>query len=47
MQAGEAVQGPEDAAVPRYQVEGQLDAIHTPVVQLRSGGSIVIHRPRR
>ena len=26
----------------RFQVEGQLDAIHSPVVQLRSGGYIVI-----
>ncbi|MGH6919684.1 MAG: ribonuclease E/G, partial [Geminicoccaceae bacterium] len=27
----------------RYPVEDQLDALHHPVVQLRSGGSIVIH----
>ena len=27
----------------RYQVESQLDAMHSPVVQLRSGGSIVIN----
>jgi ribonuclease E len=27
----------------RYAVEDQLDALHSPVVQLRSGGSIVIH----
>ncbi|WP_119462332.1 ribonuclease E/G [Rhodospirillaceae bacterium SYSU D60014] len=27
----------------RYQVEGQLDAIHNPVVQLKSGGYIVIN----
>ncbi len=27
----------------RYQVEGQLDAMHSPVVQLKSGGYIVIH----
>ena len=27
----------------RYQIEEQLDALHSPVVQLRSGGSIVIH----
>ncbi|WP_029010357.1 Rne/Rng family ribonuclease [Azospirillum halopraeferens] len=27
----------------RYQVEGQIDAIHSPVVQLRSGGYIVIN----
>jgi ribonuclease E len=26
----------------RYQVEGQIDAIHSPVVQLKSGGYIVI-----
>ena len=27
----------------RYQVENQIDAIHNPVVQLRSGGYLVIH----
>src|SRR3546814_8289920 len=27
----------------RYQVESQLDAIHNPVVQLKSGGYIVIN----
>ena len=27
----------------RYQVEGQLDAMHSPTVQLKSGGYIVIH----
>ena len=27
----------------RYQVEGQLDAMHSPIVQLKSGGYIVIH----
>src|SRR6185437_13128586 len=35
-----------DPSVPlfhRFQVEGQLDAIHSPVVQLRSGGYIVIN----
>ncbi len=35
-----------DPGVPlfhRFQVEGQLDAIHSPVVQLRSGGYIVIN----
>jgi len=35
-----------DPSVPlfhRHQVEGQLDAIHSPVVQLRSGGYIVIN----
>jgi ribonuclease E len=35
-----------DATVPlfhRYQVEGQLDAIHSPTVQLKSGGYIVIN----
>jgi ribonuclease E len=35
-----------DPTVPllhRFQVEGQLDAIHSPVVQLRSGGYIVIN----
>ena len=28
----------------RYQVEGQIDAIHSPVAQLRSGGYIVINQ---
>ena len=28
----------------RYQVESQLDSIHSPIVQLRSGGYIVIHQ---
>ncbi|MDP9195659.1 MAG: ribonuclease E/G [Pseudomonadota bacterium] len=28
----------------RYQVEGQIDSIHNPVVQLRSGGYIVINQ---
>ena len=28
----------------RYQVESQLDAIHKPIVQLRSGGYIVINQ---
>ena len=35
-----------DPSVPlfhRYQVEAQIDAIHSPVVQLRSGGYIVIN----
>ena len=35
-----------DPSVPllhRFQVEGQLDAIHSPIVQLRSGGYIVIN----
>ena len=35
-----------DPSVPlfhRYQVEGQIDAIHSPIVQLRSGGYIVIN----
>ena len=35
-----------DPSVPlfhRFQVEGQLDAIHSPTVQLRSGGYIVIN----
>ncbi len=34
-----------DESVPlfhRYQVEGQIDAMHSPVVQLRSGGYIVL-----
>src|SRR5689334_15078456 len=40
------VQPYRDPAVPlfhRFQVEGQIDAIHSPVVQLRSGGYIVIN----
>ncbi|MGH7125320.1 MAG: Rne/Rng family ribonuclease, partial [Stellaceae bacterium] len=28
----------------RYQIEGQIDAIHSPVVQLKSGGYIVINQ---
>ena len=39
------VQPYKDPAVPlfyRYQVENQLDAMHQPVVQLRSGGYLVI-----
>ncbi len=28
----------------RYQVESQIDAIHSPVVQLRSGGTVVINQ---
>src|SRR3546814_10658768 len=28
----------------RYQIESQLDSIHSPIVQLRSGGYIVIHQ---
>ncbi len=35
-----------DPSVPlfyRFQVEGQIDAIHSPIVQLRSGGYIVIN----
>ena len=41
------VQPYRDPTVPlfhRYQVESQLDAIHSPVVQLRSGGYIVINQ---
>jgi ribonuclease E len=37
----------KDATVPlfhRYQVESQIDAIHQPVVQLRSGGYIVLNQ---
>ena len=37
----------DDGNVPmfqRYQVEGQLNQIYDPVVQLRSGGSIVMHQ---
>ncbi|TAD91901.1 MAG: Rne/Rng family ribonuclease [Alphaproteobacteria bacterium] len=40
------VQPYKDTAMPmfhRFQVEEQLDAIHSPVVQLRSGGYIVIN----
>ena len=36
-----------DPTVPlfqRYQIEGQIDAIHSPVVQLKSGGYIVINQ---
>ncbi len=39
------VQPYKEASIPlfhRYQVEGQLDAMHEPIVQLRSGGYIVI-----
>ncbi|HAE00909.1 MAG TPA: ribonuclease E/G, partial [Rhodospirillaceae bacterium] len=37
----------DDQGIPllhRYQVEQQLAQIHEPTVQLRSGGSIVIHQ---
>jgi ribonuclease E len=34
---------PESHLLHRFQVENQLDAIHNPVVQLRSGGYIVIN----
>jgi len=40
------VQSYKDEAIPlfhRYQVETQIDAIHSPVVHLRSGGYIVIN----
>ncbi len=40
------VQPYRDGNIPlffRYQVEDQLDAMHSPVVQLKSGGYIVIH----
>jgi ribonuclease E len=43
---GKRVKLYNDPSVPlfhRFQVEGQLDAIHSPVVQLRSGGYIVIN----
>ena len=36
-----------DPTVPlfqRYQIEGQIDAIHSPVVQLKSGGYVVINQ---
>ena len=39
------VQRYREANIPlfhRYQIEGQLDAIHNPVVQLKSGGYVVI-----
>ena len=36
-------QRPDVPLFHRYQVESQLDAIHSPVVQLRSGGYIVIN----
>src|SRR5262249_14702486 len=41
------VQQYKDSTMPlftRYQIESQLDAIHNPVVQLRSGGYIVINQ---
>ncbi|MEA2778726.1 MAG: ribonuclease [Rhodospirillaceae bacterium] len=41
------VQQYRDPAMPlftRYQIESQLDAIHNPVVQLKSGGYIVINQ---
>ena len=41
------VQQYKDATMPlftRYQIESQLDAIHNPVVQLKSGGYIVINQ---
>ena len=41
------VQRYKDGAVPlfqRFQVEAQLDAMHSPMVSLRSGGSIVINQ---
>jgi len=40
------VQQYDDPVIPlffRYQVESQIDAIYNPVVQLRSGGYLVIH----
>jgi ribonuclease E len=40
------VQRYDDTVYPlffRYQVENQIDAIHNPIVQLRSGGYLVIH----
>jgi ribonuclease E len=41
------VQQYKDPTMPlftRYQIESQLDAIHNPVVQLKSGGYVVINR---
>ncbi|MDA0656109.1 MAG: Rne/Rng family ribonuclease [Proteobacteria bacterium] len=41
------VQPYKDGGTPlfhHFQVEGQLDSINSPVVQLRSGGSIVLHQ---
>ncbi|MBY0430511.1 MAG: ribonuclease E/G, partial [Rhodospirillales bacterium] len=41
------VQPYRDPAIPlfhRYQVESQLDAMHSPVVQLKSGGYVVINQ---
>jgi ribonuclease E len=41
------VQHYRDASIPlfqRYQIESQLDALHNPVVQLKSGGYIVINQ---
>jgi len=40
------VQRYDDPAIPlffRYQVENQIDAIYNPIVQLRSGGYLVMH----
>src|SRR5262249_20479187 len=40
------VQAYKDPSTPlfhRYQIEGQIDAIHNPVVQLKSGGYLVIN----
>src|SRR5437868_5794446 len=35
---------PQVALLHRFQVESQIDAIHSPVVQLRSGGYVVINQ---
>ena len=38
-QAGAALSRRRSALFHRFQVESQIDAIHSPIVQLRSGGS--------
>ena len=43
-QAGAALPRPAGPLFHRFQVESQIDAIHSPVVQLRSGGYIVINQ---
>src|SRR5271170_4855802 len=35
---------PQIGLLHRFQVEGQIDAIHSPIVQLRSGGYVVINQ---
>ncbi len=35
---------PQIGLLHRFQIEGQIDAIHSPIVQLRSGGYVVINQ---